>query len=79
MITLFVTKMQPSLHWSILTIWQHASMLPCSSIHEVKRKNAAGKRLEQQNAWKCHQLSLDTTMFLIKKKKKVQVKIFPLF
>lgn len=72
MITLLITEMQPSLHWSMLTIWQQASVLPCSSVHEVKRKNAVGKKLRQQNALKCHQLSLDTTMLVIKKKKKIQ-------
>lgn len=44
-------------------------MLLRGSIREVKRKNGVGKRLGQQNALNCHQLSLDTTMLLIKKKK----------
>lgn len=70
MITLFITGAQPSRLWSTLTSWQQESMLLRGSIHEVKRKNAVGKRLGQQNALKCHQLSLDATMLLIKKKKR---------
>jgi len=67
MMTSLITEVQLSLGWSVLAVWQQVSRLPRSSVHGGRRSSAAGKELGQQNARKCHWLSLDTTTLLIKK------------